>query len=203
MNERKFCIGFISLFFLLAVVIYAAIWLMPEMRYMDGEYPYWMQQRDYARTDSDQKEILLLGDSTMKADVRAEKFHPAAYNLALGGGTSIEMYYTLEDYLNHHPAPKMVILAFMPLHYRTEGAYWFRDTYFHYLDARRYMEVDWQMFRLEGECEFGLTFEGLLRSPRVYAKQVLKSFIHPQADANQAIYERARRSQGRLFINEN
>lgn len=202
MNEKRFSIAFVTVFFLLAAVIYVAIWWTPEMKYMDGEYPYWIQQRDYVHTDSNRQEILLLGDSTVKAGIRAAEFHPNAYNLALGGGTSIEMYYTLEDYLKHHPAPRMVILAFLPGHYRTVGAYWFRDTYFHYLDATRYMEVDWHMLRLDNHCDIGFTIETLLRSPRVYAKQVLGSFRHSHEKENRETYERASENRGRFFVAE-
>ena len=47
MNAKRFSLGIIGFFTTLALAVWLLIWLMPEERYMDGDYSHWIQQRDH------------------------------------------------------------------------------------------------------------------------------------------------------------
>ncbi len=188
MQAKTFSLGVTGVFALLALCVWGLIWWMPEARHMDGEYPLWMQQKDYVTTDADQQEILLLGDSAVMDGVRTKAFHEDAYNLAMGGATPIEMYYTLEDYLTHHPAPKMVIIAFTPRHYFDLDCYIGRAVYFHYLDAERIRAVNRVLRKRDGTDVRLESLEYILRAPRIYMKRVLMAIRHPRTEENHQLY---------------
>ena len=188
MRAKTFFLGVVSVFDVLALCIWGIIWWMPEMRYMDGEYPLWKQQKDYVSKDGDRQEILFLGDSAVMDGIRTKSFHEDAYNLAMGGATPIEMYYTLDDYLEHHPAPKMVIIAFTPRHYFDLDCYMGRTVYFHYLDAQRIWTVNHVLRKFDKTDVRLESLEYILRSPRIYMKRVLMAVLYPRAEENHQLY---------------
>ena len=51
-------------------------------------------------------------------------------NMAVGGATSIEMYYFFRQYLQDHKAPETVIIMFAPFHYWHIDNYETRTLYF-------------------------------------------------------------------------
>lgn len=109
--------------------------------YMDLEFPIWQQQHDYVNKKNDKTEVLVFGDSSAKSAFIPQDISLNLYNLALGGGTSIEMYYSLLNYMNNHKKPKAVFIAFSPRHYMLADSFWHRTVYFHYLSNRQFLEV--------------------------------------------------------------
>ena len=82
---------------------------------------------------------LVIGDSRMKAAyIPADK---NALNLSLGGGSPIEGYYTLKGYLQHHDAPKHLILSYAPFHLMHTDSFWERTIKYRYLSLQDEQEV--------------------------------------------------------------
>ena len=198
-REKKFVFGIALLNFVFIVVVWGLAWVLPPMRYMDGEYPYWQQQADYINADDDRQEVLLLGDSRLAAGIVAGELGNSVHNLAMGGATPIEMYYSLKKYLQHHPKPKAIIIAFTPLHYyMLDKTYFDRALYFHYFSSDEIAEINANIERLDGR---NVTFECLpytLRLPSVYMNPIMKSLAEPQTKQNQEYYDEAKAAKGSM-----
>ncbi len=106
--------------------------------YMDIEYPSWKYTKEVS---DDIKSVssgttLVLGDSRAMADIMpSEAADETVVNLAVGGATSIEMYYTLENYIKNNGNPGKVIIMFAPFHYTIIDNFWTRTAYFNYLSV--------------------------------------------------------------------
>ncbi|MBP3772680.1 MAG: hypothetical protein J6I53_08325 [Treponema sp.] len=143
MNSNRYAKSFVFVF-LIILAIAVARWILlvnVQYSYMDGEFPYWMQQKDYVHTKNDKSEVLFMGDSRMKAGIIPERICDNAYNLAVGGGSMVEMYYSLKGYLKNHPEPEMVVLGFAAYHYAREYQFESRNLYFHFLPLEYQIEA--------------------------------------------------------------
>ena len=110
-----------------------AFTLLCPLCYMDEEYPSW----DYTGRVSKGTEhagenfdTVILGDSGAMSSIMPELSDTKCVNLAVGGATSIEMYYFFEEYLRHHEAPKTAVIMFAPFHYWHIDNYETRTLYF-------------------------------------------------------------------------
>ena len=210
MNPNRYAIFFIGLFILIAITAvfrWCLLWNM-QFSYMDNEFPYWIQQKDYVRTKSDKQEVIFLGDSRMKAAVIPNKLCENAYNLAVGGGTSIEMYYTLKHYLENHPKPEKVILGFAGGHWVSEGQFTGRDLYFHFLSPSEQLEAQYigyksnqwgfQRFKekIIGTLEYELFF------PQKYSAALINSKFK-RGEFNHSEYEKNKMNKGQMFFGMN
>lgn len=102
---------------------------------MDSEYPAWKYTKDISKNSSAEYDTVILGDSRAMADLIPEEFNTSSVNLAVGGATSIEMYYTLENFISSNGCPQNVIIMFAPFHYTVIDNFWYRTAYFNYLSA--------------------------------------------------------------------
>ena len=91
MRTKTFCLGIAGIVAVLAVSAAAVVWCLPEERYMDREYPGWMQQRDAARAEGTEPEAVILGDSRVKIGAWPKFLAEDVQNLALTGGTPLEL----------------------------------------------------------------------------------------------------------------
>ncbi len=131
---------FICIVLPLCIVLQLYCALFP-MNYMDIEYSMYRQQKDYVTENTDANRVLILGDSRTKAGFIPEALGSDVYNLALGGTTAVEGYYTLKHYLEHHPAPATVVIAYAPMHYMDVDALWTRNIYFHVMERADAQEL--------------------------------------------------------------
>lgn len=199
MNEKIYVKIIVSCIFAAVLVLFGLIKCLPESWYMDGEYPYWMEQKDHVMEDGQKQEILLLGDSRMKMDLLAYELSDDAYNIALGGGSPIEMYYAMKNYLEHHPVPKAVFIAFGPIHYQEPECYLTRNVYFHYLDNDTIDEAN-RVIKENGGKDFSADSTPYqYRLPSAYLKPVVKSLIKPRTQENLAVYQKTREHRGQMF----
>ncbi len=113
------------------------------MYYLDDEYAMYRQQKDYVtgQLNTEDARILILGDSRTKAGFKPDLLWEGAYNIALGGGTPIEGYYSLKKYLLHHKAPEAVVIAYAPMHYMDVDTLWTRSVYFHTLSEADFRDL--------------------------------------------------------------
>lgn len=132
---------------LLAVVPILLLWYiyadLTSYYYMDFEYPSWMQELEYIQTpNGDYNQMVVLGDSTAMAGYRpviVDGYN--TYNLALGGASMIDMYYSLQTYLENHDAPKVVLMANAPVSYMMPTHMLDATVYFHYFKPWQLKEI--------------------------------------------------------------
>lgn len=123
----------------IALVIFTAVC---PMGYMDEEYPAWRYTMDVADNAGCDCDVLVLGDSRAMADLIPEVLtDKSCENLAVGGATTIEMYYFLERYLANNKAPETAVVMFAPFHYSYIDNFKTRTTYFNSLTVAQQIEV--------------------------------------------------------------
>lgn len=124
-----------------AILLIAYTLLLPFC-YMDEEYPSWKYSKDVAKgSKSVAATTLILGDSGAMSSFVPKQLSEGAVNMAVGGGTSIEMYYFLKEYLDNHDAPKSVVIMFAPFHYFNIDNYSTRTIYFKAIDKSDLKEL--------------------------------------------------------------
>ena len=205
MTERRYFWSIVLGIFCVMAVLTAMIWMIPLDRYMDNEFASWQQQKDYVHRPGEEREILFLGDSVFKAAVLPEEIAPNAYNLALGGATPLEMYYSLRDYFAVHPAPQAVFLAFSPVHYMDMESYHTRNFYFHFLGARD--AIASQLFVFQRDDTPWRERPGLLvwdvaylsRVPMMYYRTIRSSELHRDG-GNREEYGRVASARGHKYF---
>ena len=125
------------------ILIILFTWACP-FAYMDKEYPAWRFSKavaygdEYEGTDFN---TVILGDSGAMSSLKPELLSDSTVNLAVGGGTSIEAYYFLKDYLENHEAPENVVVMFAPFHYYTIDNFETRCQYFKNLSLSEACEL--------------------------------------------------------------
>ena len=176
------------------------------MWYMDGEYAMYRQQKDYVTENHDDNRVIILGDSRTKAGMVPDVLSEECYNLALGGTTPIEGYYTLKEYLNNHPAPKCVVISYAPMHYMGIDALWTRNIYFHVMNDEDAAEL-FQIVAAGNEKEEILPKHYLLEYamyrfylPNKYGRAVKNSLFSNRRTANLEKYDQVTLSRGQNYF---
>lgn len=124
----------------------------------------WQQQKDYTRAklndsytaknsmDTMDADVLILGDSRAKSGLIPEELSDddslTIYNMAIGGATPIEMYYSLSHYLESHNAPDKILMIYAPYHFIYMDN-WGQTMSFNYLSLREFAEVYFNAIRLD------------------------------------------------------
>lgn len=179
------------------------------MDFMDQEGPLWFQQRDYIRSgnaEADGIRCLILGDSRAKAGIMPRRLGEGVYNLSLSGVSGVELYYALENYLKHAPAPDSVVIAVGPYHFTMNNSFWKRTMYFHYLSPGEAMELFREADGMAGETFLGEGYRYeylsyLLYLPNVYGNALAKNDAGRGA-ANEAIYRQLEADRGYYFYGQ-
>lgn len=199
MNAQKYAVLFLLIVWGSMAGVWGLAWGLPEECYMHEEYPYWMQQKDAVREKREGREILFLGDSRVKMGIRAGSFAGNACNLSLGGGSPIEMYYTLRDYLSCHENPQAVIVSFGPMHYDGVDTYETRTLYFHYLASEDVGEANQRWLELDGKDFMKSNWQYAYRLPIIYMKPVLRSLWKDRTIYNRDTFHKAEEEKGSMF----
>lgn len=170
---------------------------------MDDEYSLWKYQKNYVFKSNEYNELVVLGDSVPRGAFRPNKIPEiSSINLSLGGATPIEMYYTLEHYLDNHDTPRAVILMCGPGHYTKADFYQYRTLYFHYLSLKEVYEVRQYAKQLD---ESGYLYNSdtdaktlgyYLRLPEYYLPAVINSKVFGRYGENKALYKQVELGRG-------
>lgn len=139
----------------LPLIVFVLLFLLFPLRYFDGDYPEWRWQKDFLTDENVRAQVLFLGDSLEVSGVMAAEWGENAYNISLPGATAVEMRYALETYLEHHDAPKLIIMGFGQNHYIEMNCYWTRTAYFHYLPLSEQIAFVRQAADLDDTAVFG------------------------------------------------
>ena len=175
------------------------------MGYMDEEYPSWKYVKDVEKGRispvNKDRATLILGDSRAMADIVTNDLGDDYVNLGMGGATSIEMYYTLRNYIGNNGAPKRVFIMFAPFHYSYMDNFKTRTVYFHHLD----LPAVWDVYKRGVLSQEGNAINGAdlsyivssyLRLPNVYLPALINSRGFNRTAANREIYDEQVREKG-------
>lgn len=142
-----------------------------DMSFRDAEYPMWAAKKALVAECRDWH-VVILGDSRAMADLVPDRLGASVVNLALGGGTPIEMYYTARHLLQCPNTPRMVVLSFTVTHFMTKDIYWGRTADFHYLSFDEMEEVRTRSAALDSHL-------GIYETSRLgQLKGMIKDFLY-------------------------
>ncbi len=127
----------------------AAVLVFPKYLYND-EYALYTYTKG-ALTET--HDVLILGDSRAQAGILAEDFSSDVQSLALPGGTAVEGYYVLKDYLAQNPAPEAIIISYAPYHFELGETYWERAVKFNFLSPAQSLAMVTDSVRLQDDIE--------------------------------------------------
>ena len=181
------------------------------MSYLAIEYAMWAEERDYTHTAPAENtalsspEILIMGDSRAKSSfmpaILSEDSDRQIYNIAIGGTTSVEMYYALSNYLKHHDAPEEVILTFAPYHFCTMDN-WQQTLYYNYLTLPELFEVERRVSDIGGDetTRYSGWFADIisfkLRLPNKYLDAVYTAHFTGNYSSNMEKYHSVQKDMG-------
>lgn len=154
------------------------------MKFYDGEYAWYKENKEYAKHHTDYCRALIMGDSAGKAAWQPETLSKDTYNYALGGASPAEEYYYLREYLKYNEKPEYVLYTQGAAHFLEAGTLWSRSAYFHRIDWRDLRELLKVMDQYGGvsDLETGSEKEIFLYrvySPDKYSNALIKGLLHP------------------------
>ncbi len=113
------CAGLAALFFFAAMRLLAEDRFLPTNRPATDAEAIVAVAMEYAAHSREANDVIAIGDSTCLAAFLPREFEQAtglrAWNLGTFGSTSfLGFRYVLEQYLVHHPRPRLVLLGIHP-----------------------------------------------------------------------------------------
>jgi hypothetical protein len=77
---------------------------------------------EYSLRSDEANDVVFLGDSTCHDDIDPARLHEKCYNLgSLGSVGPLGILLTTEAYLDHHPAPRVIVLCISPLRFEVNS----------------------------------------------------------------------------------
>ena len=110
-----------------------------KMFYNTNEYPMWRAKFEYVEKNHNSENIII-GDSRALTGIIPEIIGDDYYNLAYGGGTSIEGYFLLKKYISKN-IPKTIILSFSPLHLEFSNIFFGRPLKYNIFSTKEIIEI--------------------------------------------------------------
>ncbi len=190
-------LGKVILILLPVIALWVFLAAFP-MNYMDGEYSLYNQTKDYiyGQTDLNPSDIIVLGDSKAKSGVLPSELSDRCFNLAQGGSTSVEAYFTLKNYMEHMGVPKTVILSESAYHFSSFDGFWSRDIYFGFLNSKEACEVidqaesfdETEVLNSNGEKGKWTLLEYKIKSPTKYMSALVNALKEDRLTINRSAY---------------
>lgn len=170
------------------------------MCYMSVEYVMWDEEFENSASPYIDADTLIIGDSRAKSSVLPALLHEDTYNIAIGGATPIEMYYAVENYIEHNGAPKNAVVVFAPYHF-CDIDNWDQTLYFNFLSAEEILEIymkaresDDPIVAKKGRIPDMISYR--LRLPSKYLAQMYESKFVGNKEANRAKFDSIRADLG-------
>ncbi len=158
-NYRRFTI-YLIIASIVLLGIYSYIVLNHKMLYMNAEYPMWVNVKNRMNSSiANGFNFIYIGDSRAKAGFIPSKFDTDSVNsinLALGGSTPIEGYYTLRNYLSHNHTPEYLLMSYAPFHISQQDTYWQRTAKFNFLEDKDYSDIQEVTLALNDKTTLGV-----------------------------------------------
>ena len=183
--------------FIPVILVWVFLAAFPAV-YMDGEYSYYTQCKDYrlGKTELPASDILILGDSRAKSALLPKELSDSCFSLAEGGSTAVEAYFTLKDYIAHMGVPKKVILSIGSFHFANFDGFWTRSVYFDFLSTSQAEEVirtakefeESDALSAAGGSSLADLLEYKIKSPTKYMSPLVHSFGENRKKINEEAY---------------
>ena len=175
------------------------------MRFFDGEYAMYQQQKDYIYNNNDYNRVLITGDSKAKAAFLPALLSDETYNLSLGGITPLENYHYLKEYLENCQVPETVFISFNPFHYMTFDTFWTRSVYFHRLSEEDLADIYETSLPYKDTDEILTDFDKKVLeykyySVKNYGKAFVKSFFEDRNKKNSDMYDDMYETKGQVYF---
>ena len=196
-------IGKIILVLLPVICVWVYLAAFPAS-YMDGEYSYFQEAKDYRRGETKQEkaDVLILGDSRAKSAFLPEQLDELGgsencVSLAQGGSTSIEAYYALKEYIANMGVPETVVLSISAYHFTSFDGFWTRTVYFDAITSSDAMEVirtvkankEQEALKEAGGAGIWTLLEYKIQSPTKYMTPLVNSFGEDRGQINRDAYQ--------------
>ena len=181
------------------IVLCALAYILP-MNYMSVEYVMWNEEFENSKSPYIDAETVIIGDSRAKSSILPALLHEDTYNIAIGGATPIEMYYAVENYIEHNGAPKNAIVVFAPYHF-CDIDNWDQTLYFNFLDAKeitkiylKALETNDPVVAKKGRIPEMVSYR--LRLPSKYLAQMYEAKFIGNKTANYEKFDSIRKDMG-------
>lgn len=196
------------------IILSLPLWLIAvftalyPMEYMSVEYAMWAEERDAVRSSFDvtDPETIIIGDSRAKSGIIPAELDSRAYNISIGGTTSVEMYYAVRNYLKNHEAPKNAVVIFAPYHFCYMDN-WGQTQYYNYLTLPEIMDAEINGLKCgEKEVNYNGCLADLLsfklRLPNKYMEALYSAHLTGNGGKNREKYDSVRRDRGYTAFGE-
>lgn len=178
----------------------------PE-RFFEPSYAQFEHTKELTAERSDTRAPwIALGDSRVKAAILPSELGPGSVSLSMAGASPLELYYTLERYLETHPAPVRALVAIAPVHFHGQFLFWDRTIKFRYLDDAEIDDVFRTADALHDEAFGGPWREridlAMYRANllHLYFPELEATLLRSRAPMNAEILALAREGRGHLFF---
>jgi len=120
-------------------LVFALLVAFLPWRIFYREYPMWISKEEIMNNPLNYT-TFIIGDSRALSAFLPEKIADNCYNLALGGGTPIEGYYTLKKLVRSHKIKK-IIVSYASFHLESTDTFFERTVKFKFLDIPDLKEI--------------------------------------------------------------
>lgn len=191
---------------LLLFVIYART---SFLGFADLEVPNYLWNKELCNSTQEKVyDTVILGDSSANAAYIPEVLSGSTINLSLGGITSAETYYIMQNYLKKHEAPRDVFISFIDFHLAISDCFWNRTLYSHLLSTEQNWDIVQRAKKLN-EPSIGtktayadlISYEMYL--PNKYITSLENASFNQRLEENMATIERASLHRGRYIDDKN
>ena len=198
-NKPEFLIK--CLLLILPVLIIWWISFFKPMHVLEYDYALWMQQKDYIENNSDYNRIVILGDSSAQFNIDLDWGWDDTRILAVGAMRMPALYYSLENYLENHPAPEAVILSVTyDRFYGDYDEFLSKGICFHYLnrnESKEILDTSKQVGSslLENVSNYEM-FRYYYRTPDLFTLEALRTLSGGAVGRNEEIYKETTKRKG-------
>lgn len=198
---------------LMTALIFGAAWpwaAYGRMWFMDPEWAMWTAKTEIVK-QCDQGDTIILGDSRAMAGLIPAVMGDNVTNLALGGGTQIENYYTARRVLACPNPLKRALIAFLPIDISRNQVYWERTAQFGFLNFDEMEEVRKTSIRVQDPLIYhtgrvGTLFD-IVRNfsyrisfPPYYTPAMINARFVGRRERNEQEIEKTRQDRGHHFF---
>jgi hypothetical protein len=106
---------------------FALLWvwtIFGRMWFLDPLYPMWTYKVQMMRDRCYPEDTVIIGDSRAMVGLLPDAFGPDIHNLALGGGSPVEIYYGIKKMEHCATLPRHMFLSIAPFHLVHNDMYW-------------------------------------------------------------------------------